>query len=189
MSNDLEIERAQKEYEHVVAELARYHSDSQKLVSLVSLTLTLSFAVGVAQRIESIFPLIPILSLTLVQYLLANNYDYRVREHYVHRLEKILKGQSSSVPALYHVQLRRYFLDLPWWEIVMLPFAAAIGYTGLLLVAVSAFSSVRTYRYLLSRPRWMLTTYIVVCVFLISHTLVTGLWSWWKLRQDHVELR
>jgi hypothetical protein len=179
---DGEIERAQKEYEHVVAELARYHSDSQKLVSLVSLVLTLAFAIGVAQKIDAVFPLIPLVTLTLFQYLLANNYDYRVREQYVHGLEIILQQEGRSVPALYHSQIRHYFFELRWWEFAFLPFNGAVLYTSALLLAVSLFSLARSYRYLSLKPHWLLIGYVTIALVMVVHTLGTAIWSSVKLR-------
>lgn len=182
MNNDLSTsERAQKEYEHAVSDLGRYESDSQKLVSLITLVVTMAFAIGVARNIALIFPLVPFASLTVIQYLLANNYAYRVREQYVHRLELRLAG-THDLPALYRGQIKRYYLELKWWEWPLLPFAGSIGYTVILLVLVSVYSTVRAYHYLFNKQSWWLA-FAIIGAGLLVHTIAVLIWSWLKLRR------
>lgn len=102
-------DRAEKEYEHVTAELARYDSDSQKIVSFISLLITTAFVIGVEKKIHFVFPIVPIIAIMVIQYLLSNNYAYRVREMYVYKLEDILRQHNGQVPGLYKNQIRKHF--------------------------------------------------------------------------------
>lgn len=182
MAVDTEVERAQKEYEHITAELARYHGDSQKLASFVSLVLTFAFVVGVAQKIEVVFPLVPLMVIALVQYLVANNYDYRIREQYVHTLERILRHDGGSVPRFYDLQIREYFVSLRWWELVLLPFNGSVVHTMILIVIVAVFSAVRAHRYLMQQPRSVVACYLVVAGGMLIYTTASTFWSLRKLR-------
>jgi hypothetical protein len=176
-----EIERAQKEYEHVTSELVRYDSDSQKLVSYISLILTAVFAIGVSKNVQPIFPFIPILTLVLVQYLVSNNFAYRVREQYVHDLENILKSNGTFSPSLYGTQIKKYYLGLKLYEHLVHPFSGAILFTIGLLFMISVYSIIKSKEYLLGMAPWGLTAFYSLLVVMVSYCSITIIYSVIKL--------
>jgi hypothetical protein len=81
---NLLIERAQKEYEHVVSELARSDTDHQKLFPGISVSvfMTAAFATSAVIGNGLLFLSIPLVALILIQYLIANSYAMYVYAMY-----------------------------------------------------------------------------------------------------------
>ncbi len=183
--NDI-IERAEKEYEHVTAELARYDSDSQKIVSFISLLITTAFIIGVEKQIPFVFPIVPIIAIMVIQYLLSNNYAYRVREMYVYKLEDILRRHNGQVPGLYKNQIRKHFQELTKTEMLLLPFSGSVLYTVALVIIISVFSVYKSYSYInIKFSNYGALVYLFICLLMVVYTIMTSLWSTKRLSKEY----
>ncbi len=184
-SSDSKIENATLDYENTLNELRKYDSDSQKLLSFISLLITIAFVVGVEKKIEIIFPFVPFLSLFILQYLITNNFAYRVREKYAHKLEGFLNSKNGEFPGLYSRQIKSYYLKLKWWELLLHPFSGAIIFSIILIFLITGYSIIRALEYLKTNTDEIISTaYLIIFFLLITYSVFSLIWSLRKLNNS-----
>lgn len=177
-----EIERAQAEYQHAVSELARYDRDSQKLFASVSFTLTAAFGLGITkEEADIVFVIIPILTLVVIQYLLSNNYAYRVREKYVCQLEEFLGSCGTHTPRLYHKQIKHFYFNLGFWNSIVHPFSGTIAFTMIVMLIMSTYCVTRALEILEGSYDY---AYLSLCAMMLIYSITTAIWSINKLKQN-----
>jgi hypothetical protein len=172
---------SEKEYNHLTTELARYENTSQRLVSFVSIMLTLAFTFGERYSFDYVFPIIPIIAIISLQYLITNNYAYRVREIYLIKLEGEHKGFYSD-------QIKKYFRELKWWETVFLPFNSLLVSVIVILLIISIFSFSNAIHFLKNQP-FNNTHYWIVNICLWIYFLISSIWSSYKLSKKFVGVK
>ncbi len=138
-------EHTEREYKHATSELARYETESLKLVSYISLLGTTTFLVGVGNGVEAVFPVIPLFSFVLAHFLLSVHYAYRVRERYVHYLEEIILSPSDHPIGLYRYYIADNYLNIKGVDRLLTPFNALIIQVAVLMAAMSLYSAWRAY--------------------------------------------
>jgi hypothetical protein len=179
-TNKLNMNWIEQEYTHLTSELARYENTSQRLISIVSIMLTLVFAFGEKYSFDYAFPFIPIISIIALQYLITNNYAYRVRELYLIKLEGEHAGFYSS-------QISNFYKGFKWWESILLPFNSLIITVVLILLIISIFSFINALEFLKNKDFNSCHYWLVNIGFWIYFTIST-IWSLIKLSKKAKEM-
>lgn len=178
-----EIEQMEREYDHVVAEMARYDSDSRKLASILTAIITAMFAVGAGVEANLIFMIIPIVALIMVQYLLSNHYSYKTRETYVYELEKKLRIVGVSHPQFYSSYLRKNYVDMRWYELALAPFNGALSLTVVMVLAIAVYSLIQAINFLANAASQILVNlYYSGLAIEALYVMASVAWSYKHLR-------
>ncbi len=180
-TNKLTMNWIEQEYTHLTGELARYENTSQKLISIVSILLTLIFTFGEKYSFEYAFPIIPIIAIITLQYLMTNNYAYRVREIYLIKLEGEHQGFYSN-------QVSKFYKDLKWWESILLPFNSLLVTVILILIIISIFSFINALDFLKDK-KFNSNHYWIVNIGFWIYFSISTIWSSIKLSKKATEIQ
>jgi len=173
----MEINWKEQEYKHLTTELARYENINQGLISFVTIILTLVFTFGEKYSFDYVFPIIPIIAIITLQYLITNNYAYRVREIYLIKLE-------GTHPGFYSKQIKKYFKELKWWEMIFLPFNSLLASIIIIFIIISVFSFLNALEFL-KEKQFNSTHYWIVNICFWIYFIFSYIWSSIKLSSNH----
>lgn len=182
----VDVKHAEKEYAHISSELARYDSDSQKIISFISIIISSTFLIGLRENIDQIFLFIPLLSFTSIQYLISIKYAYKVREKYLQSLErKLRKSSGQGVPAFYSKQVKKYFLHSNLIDTILLPFSGLTFTLILLILSLGIFSGFRSYTFLKNQYEGIYSIiYLAILSLLFLYMVFSFLWGQKKLANN-----
>jgi hypothetical protein len=172
----------QCEYAHLLDELARYDGNLFRLTALWGALTTAAFFAGTQSPTELVLPIAPLLSLAVVQFLLANGYAYASRLRYVQRIEKRLQDEDpESAPCFYSEHDNKYMFRLSLRERFLLPFTGVILFVISLFLGAGVVAIWRSHRILAAHlPGWAVIGYYVLVVAAIAYCVASALWVWKK---------
>ncbi len=165
----------EEEYKYITKDLARYENTSQKLISFISGFVGIAFLIGDKISMELVFPFIPIISILVFQYLISNNYAYRVREKYLEQIEENDKGFFSN-------QISEYYKKLKWWEFIIHPFNVLMIFLIIILIIASCLSYKRTIQFL-SGKDFNIFYYSIIVGLQFTIFIGSFIWSIRKLNK------
>jgi hypothetical protein len=176
------LEHMQHLCDWAYSQVAIHEAFSMQIQKFLVILTTAVFVYGWTRGIDKVFVFVPLFVMWIVQFYEAHYYAYVVRVLYAQKLETELEALVGTYPSFHAEWVKTYFFKLGKKDLFFLPFAGAIVYTLIILLAILLPSLWRAWHYLGTRfcTGWAVG-YLCVCALMVVYTAGSFAWAWHKV--------